>query len=69
MNFIPAVMHSGVAYRAGRDQAFLQVFPRMAAELSVVHLKIGHRATGLTPPAVAIQNLLPQPLVRRRIQL
>jgi hypothetical protein len=30
----------------------------MAAELSVVHLKIRHRAAGLTPPAVAMQDLL-----------
>jgi len=29
----------------------------MAAEFSVVHLKIRHRATGLTPPAVATQDL------------
>ena len=32
----------------------------MAAELSVVHLKIRHRATGLTPPAVATQDLMAQ---------
>ncbi len=43
-------MHSGVACRAQRDQVFLGVASRMAAELPVVHLKIRHRATGLTPP-------------------
>jgi peptidoglycan/LPS O-acetylase OafA/YrhL len=32
----------------------------MAAELSVVHIKIRHRAAGLTPPAVATQDLLAQ---------
>ena len=32
----------------------------MAAELPVVHLKIRHRATGLTPPAVATHDLLAQ---------
>jgi len=30
----------------------------MAAEFSMVHLKIRHRATGLAPPAVATQDLL-----------
>jgi hypothetical protein len=37
----------------------------MAAEFPVVHLKIRHRATGLTPPAVATQNLLAQTFVRQ----
>src|ERR1700739_2156917 len=40
----------------------------MAAELLVVHLKIRHRATGLTSPAIATQGLLAQTLVRTRIQ-
>ena len=40
----------------------------MAAELHVVHLKIQHRATGLTPPSVATQDLLAQTFVRQRIQ-
>jgi hypothetical protein len=30
----------------------------MAAKLSVVHLKIQHRPTGLTPPAVTTQERL-----------
>ena len=34
----------------------------MAAELPVVYLKIRHRTTGLTPPAVATQDLLAQAL-------
>ena len=38
---------------------------RVASEFPVVHLKIRHRATGLTPPAVATQDLLEQTLVRR----
>jgi len=33
----------------------------------VVHLKIGHRATGLTPPAVATQDLLAQSFVGHRV--
>ena len=40
----------------------------MAAEFSVVHLKIRHRATGLTPPAIPTENLLAQKFVRRRVQ-
>src|SRR5450755_1050735 len=40
----------------------------MAAEFPVVHLKIGHRAAGLTPPAVATQDLLAQTFVRQGIQ-
>jgi len=35
----------------------------VAAKLFVVHLKIRHRATGLTPPTVAIQGLLAQLLI------
>src|SRR5260370_30111978 len=61
-------MHSDVACRAQRDQVGLGVGSRMAAELPMVHLKIRHRATGLTPPAVATQNLLAQLFVRQRVQ-
>ena len=61
-------MHSGVACRAQRDQVFIRVGSRMAAELPVVHLKIRHRATGLTPPAVATQGLLAQIFVRQGVQ-
>jgi hypothetical protein len=63
-----AAMHSGVACRAQRDQVGLGVGSRMAAELPVMHLKIRHRATELTPPAVATQDLLAQIFVRRGIQ-
>ncbi len=68
MNCIAAVMNSGVACRAQRDQVFLCVVPRMAAEFPVVRLKIRHRASGLTPPAVPMQNLLAQTFVRQGIQ-
>ena len=34
----------------------------------VVHLQVRHRAARLTPPAIATQDLLPQTLVRRRVQ-
>jgi hypothetical protein len=63
-----AAMHSGVACRAQRDQVLLCVGSRMAAEVPVVHLKIRHRATGLTPPAVATQDLLTQTFVRQGVQ-
>src|SRR5208283_885839 len=57
---ILAVMHSSVPCRAQRNQVLLGVFPRMAAEFPVVHFKIRRRVTGLTPPAVATQDLLAQ---------
>jgi hypothetical protein len=40
----------------------------MAAEFLVVHLKIRHRAAGLTPPAVATQELLAKAFVRQEVQ-
>src|SRR6266849_3654431 len=40
----------------------------MAAELPVAHLKIRHRATGLTPPAVSAQHLIAQLFVKLVIQ-
>ncbi len=57
-------MRSSVACGAQGDQVLLCVSSRMAAELSVVHLKIRHRPTRLTPPAIATQDLLAQPLIR-----
>jgi hypothetical protein len=53
-----AAMNSGMARRAQSDQVFFRVSSRVAAELQVVHLKIRHRATELTPPSVAMQDLL-----------
>jgi hypothetical protein len=56
-------------HRARKPIKFSSVSSReLPAELSVVHLKIRHRATGLTPPAVATQDLLAQTFVRRGIQ-
>src|ERR1019366_5767153 len=63
-----ATMRSGVACRAERDQVFLGVGSRMAAELPVVYLKLRHRATGLTPPSVATQDMLAQTFVRQGLQ-
>jgi hypothetical protein len=63
-----AAMRSGVARPAQRDQVFLGVGSRMAAKFPVVHFKIRHHATGLTPPAVAAQYLLAQSFVRQGIK-
>src|SRR5260370_10950083 len=63
-----ATMRCSVACSAQRDQVGLGVGSRMAAEFSMTHLKIRHRATGLTPPAVATQNLLAQLFLRPRVQ-
>jgi hypothetical protein len=63
-----AAMHSGVTCSAQRDQVLFRVASRMAAEFRVVHLKIRHRATGLTPPAVATQDLQAQAFVRQEVQ-
>ena len=54
------MMHVGMACNAKRDQVLFRVVTRVAAELLVVHLKIRLCATGLTPPAVATQDLLAQ---------
>ena len=58
-----AAMNSGVTLRAQRNQVLLGVGPRVAAEFPMVHLEVRHRATGLTPPAVAAQYLLAQTFV------
>src|SRR5208282_1476111 len=63
-----AAMRSGVACRAERDQVLLGVGSRMAAELPVVRLNIRHRATRLTPPTIAMQDLLAQTFVRQGVQ-
>jgi hypothetical protein len=61
-------MRAGMAPGAECDQVLLGVVARMAAKLFVVDLEVRHRATGLTSPVVATQNLLTQSFVRRRIQ-
>src|ERR1700719_4049977 len=63
-----AMMRYGVASRAQRDQVLLRIASRMAAEFPVVHLKIRHRATELTPLAVATQDLLVQSFIRQEVQ-
>jgi hypothetical protein len=48
-----------VACGAQCNQILFRIDARMAAEFFVMNLQIRHRATRLTPPAVATQNLLP----------
>jgi hypothetical protein len=57
-----------MALRAERFKVLFGVVARVAAKLFVVDLQVRLRAARLTAPAVAMQDLLPQPLVRRRIQ-
>jgi hypothetical protein len=52
-------MSSGVTLVTERDQVLLGVVARMAAKLFVANLQVRHRAAGLTPPAIATQDLLP----------
>jgi len=51
-------MNSGAAWRAERYQILLGIVSRVTAKLLVVHLKIRHGATGLTPPTIATQDPL-----------
>jgi hypothetical protein len=53
------LMHAGMACAVKRNQVLLRVVAGVAAELLVVDPKIRHRAAQLTPPAIAMQDLLP----------
>ena len=66
--FVLTPMHFGVTLRAECDQVFLRVGSQMAAKFRVVHLKIYHRATGLTSPVVATQDLLSQTFIRHWVE-
>ena len=48
---------------AKRHEIAFFVIPEVASGLDMMHLEIFHAATMLAPPAVAIQDLLPQLLV------
>jgi hypothetical protein len=61
-------MYNGVASSAECYQVFVRIGAGVAAKVFVVHLKIRHCATGLTPPGVATQDLLAQTFVRQGIQ-
>jgi hypothetical protein len=52
-------MCSGVARSAKRYQVLLGIIAAVAPKLFVVDFQVRHGAAGLTPPAIATQNLLP----------
>ena len=54
---------SSVTFCAARDEIQFRIFPAVAAKLLVVDFQIRHRATGLTPPAIATKNLPPKSFV------
>ena len=53
-------MESSVARSTKHYEVLLGVVSGLAAELFVVDFQVRHRATRLTAPAIAAQNLLPQ---------
>ena len=61
-------MRLTVACCTQRDQVQLRIFAGLAAKLLMVDFQVRHRAAGLTPPAVATQDLLAQAFVRHGIQ-
>ena len=63
-----SAMDAGMALRAERDKVLFGVVARVAAKLFVVDLQVRRRAARLTPPAIAMQDLLPQTFVRQGIQ-
>src|ERR1700723_1298463 len=56
-----------MAGEAESDQVLFGIIPGVAIKLLVVNLEVGHRATRLTPPTIAPQNVLSQTLVGNRI--
>jgi hypothetical protein len=61
-------MDEGMALCAESDQILFGVVPRLAAEFFMMDFQVRQRAARLTPPGIATQDLLPQLLVRSRIQ-
>src|ERR1017187_8356122 len=57
-----------VACGAERDEVFFGIVARLATKLFVMDFQVRHRAARLTSPAIATEHLLPQTLVRHRIQ-
>lgn len=62
------VVNFMVAWGTQGNQIFFRIVPCVAAKFFVVNLKTRHRAAQLTSPAVTTQHLLPQTLVRCRMQ-
>jgi hypothetical protein len=52
-------MGSCVASETESNQVLFGIVTRLAAELFVMNFEIRHRATQLTPPAIASQHKLP----------
>jgi hypothetical protein len=50
--------------RAEGDEIFLEIRPRLAAELFVVNFKIEHRAARLASPAVASEQTVAKLLIQ-----
>ena len=63
-----AEMCISVARNAKGNKVLLRIIAGVAAKLFVMDLQVRHRAARLTPPAVTTQDLLPESLVRRRVQ-
>jgi hypothetical protein len=60
-------MSVGVASGAERDEVLFGIIARSTAKLFVVYLQVHHRATQLTTPPIATENLLAKVFVRHRI--
>jgi len=67
-DFILLAVNGCVARGALCYQVLFRIVPGVAPKPFVVHLQIRHRAARWTPPAIATQDLLPQTLVRYRVQ-
>lgn len=61
-------MDLGVASIAQRDQVLLRILAGVAPKSSMVHLKVAHRATRLTSPAVATEHLVAESVVLVRLE-
>ena len=61
-------MHSGMACRTKCNQILLRIVAGLAAEFFVMDFKIGHCATRLASPAVAMQHLVAQIVVLAGIE-
>jgi hypothetical protein len=53
---------------AKRNQVIFGVVAGVTPKLFVMDFKVRHDATRLTPPAIAMQDLLAQAFVRQRVQ-
>ena len=61
-------MRVAVTDCAKRDQVRFRVISQMTPEFFVMNFQVRHRATRLTPPGIATQHLLPEPLIGRSIE-